>query len=220
MPTRREVHNSLVDGNIDLFILWNEEGKDPSYFIEKILEYPYHIRYELYKYTDWVYKTKTFTHRGWPRMGKMTAQAWTFMEVITFTNYVFFRITDDSLESLFDALMFAKSGITMIEYDYLYQNIITSMQHTDRYRSEISCLILLCFLISTEFDIDVLDVGYGSVRRSIMENICSHDKLNLFTLVTINPQQSFNEFMSWMYSDIEIPNIIKSFLIHCSEKES
>ena len=53
-----------------------------------------------------------------------------------------------------------------------------------------------------------------------MENICSDDKLSLFKLVTINPQQSFNEFMTWMYGDIEIPNIIKSFLRHCSEKES
>ena len=220
MPTKREVHNSLVDGNIDIFNIWKEEGGDLLHFIDRILEYPYNIRYELYRATDWIYKEKTFYHRGWPHMDKMTAQAWTFMEVITFTNYVFFRITDDSMESLFDALFFANRGISMIEHDYIYQNIITSMYHTDRRRSEISCVILLNFLISCHYDINIEDTEHKEIRKIIMENISSYDKLTLFDLVTRNPQTSFSEFISWMYSEIDMPNMISSFLRYSREKSS
>ena len=108
----------------------------------------------------------------------------------------------------------------MIEHDYIYQNIITSMYHTDRRRSEISCVILLNFLISCHYDINIEDTEHKEIRKIIMENISSYDKLTLFDLVTRNPQTSFSEFISWMYSEIDMPNMISSFLRYSREKSS
>lgn len=211
MPTRREVHRALLQGEVGPLNTWKSEGKSLSHFQKNIIEYDYSIRNHLYVLGGRL-KIKV-KHRGWSTLGEMTPQAWTVMEILTGIEHLTMENTQESMRSIMEGAAFISTGLSRREHTILWPKLMYAVHCTDDISGKVWVAIFVAVAKAIMNYNDSLDYSVSKLQEFTQDYITRKMKMELLREFHFAPSVHFDTFIKWLYVPKSAPPQIITDLI-------
>lgn len=216
MPNHRRervIHNALLHHDTRPFDQWKQEGKDPSYFHKRIIEYEYDVRYHIFMNTGRYreYFPIKVKHRGWPLKNPMTPQAWTIMELLAglqIMEYPNGEIPDD----LYYALLFISTGILRSEIHEIWEELLNTVYVCTEQKADMWVAIFHCTMTGLQnhsAECEIQTPSRTSIKVNSRTFLNRIRKIQLLREFFYNRKEAFDHYIQWLYRGESTPLILR-----------